>query len=253
MNCFKMLVMCGACGLMAMGAPALAQATKEKTTQPAKAEPPKSIPGKADQPKTAQPSKEEMEMMEAWQKCSTPGEMHQHLAKSVGTWDGKVSWTMKPGDPPSESTCVTTVTMIMGGRFAKVETKGMMSMGGPPMPFEGMGIYGYNNATKKFEGTWLDNFGTMMMHSEGSMSSDGKTRTSMAKFTDPMTNKESWMKEVETLNGPDSMTLEMFGPDMNGKEFKMMSIAYTRKAGTDKAASTSTIAKPAEKPKSAGH
>jgi hypothetical protein len=38
------------------------------------------------------------------------------------------------------------------------------------------------------------------------------------------------MREVETVTGPNSKTLEMFGTDpKSGKEFKMMRIELTRK------------------------
>ncbi len=38
------------------------------------------------------------------------------------------------------------------------------------------------------------------------------------------------MREVETITGPKTKTLEMFGADpQTGKEFKMMSIELTKK------------------------
>jgi hypothetical protein len=37
------------------------------------------------------------------------------------------------------------------------------------------------------------------------------------------------MREVDTVTGPNSKTLEMFGPDpKTGKEFKMMTIELTK-------------------------
>jgi len=41
------------------------------------------------------------------------------------------------------------------------------------------------------------------------------------------------MREIETMTGPNSKTLEMYGTDpKSGKEFKMMVIEFTRKTGT---------------------
>ena len=46
-----------------------------------------------------------------------------------------------------------------------------------------------------------------------------------------MQKKLVTMREVETITGPNSKTLEMFGPDpKTGKEYKMMVIEYTKKA-----------------------
>ena len=40
------------------------------------------------------------------------------------------------------------------------------------------------------------------------------------------------MRQVEKTTGPDTKTLEMFGPDpKSGKEYKMMTIELTRKSG----------------------
>jgi hypothetical protein len=106
-------------------------------------------------------------------------------------------------------------------------------MGGHQQKFEGFGLYGYNNTTEKFEASWCDSMGTMIMNLSGDMSSDGKTITWNAKYTCPMTKKDTYMREVERMTGADTMVLEMYGPNpADGKEMKMMEISYTRKPGT---------------------
>ncbi len=45
----------------------------------------------------------------------------------------------------------------------------------------------------------------------------------------PLTKKPTVMREVETVTGPNTKTMEMFGIDpKGGKEFKMLSINLTR-------------------------
>lgn len=188
---------------------------------------------------------EQAKMMEAWMKAAAPGEMHTHLQKSVGVWEGQVKMWMDPSAPPQESTCTTVITSTMGGRFTRSETKGTM-MG---MPFEGFGVYGYNNTTKKFESTWCDNLGTMMMNFTGEMAADGKSITWNAKFMDPATGQESFMREVEKHTGENTMVLEMYGPGPDGKEAKMMEINYKRQPGTG----ASSESKGAKKDDHAGH
>jgi hypothetical protein len=68
--------------------------------------------------------------------------------------------------------------------------------------------------------------------------------TATSKFTDCMTGQESWMRNVEKITGPDTMTLEMYVPGMDGKDFKMMEIAYTRKAGAKAETKSDAKAKP---------
>jgi len=211
-----------ACVIGALIAAAVAQPGSDK--HPAAAPKAPEAPAAAGQPDMAA-------MMAAWEAAAKPGKMHEHLAKGAGTWEGSVKMWMDPSAPPTESKCTTVMTSVMGGRFVRGETKGNFDMGGGPAPFEGFGIYGYNNTTKQFESTWCDNMGTCMMHFTGSLSEDGKVLTWNSKFIDPMSGQETWMREVETHTGPDSMKLEMYGPSMDGKgEMKMMEINYTRVA-----------------------
>ncbi len=206
---------------------------------------------KPDHAQPPAPDAQMQQMMEAWAKSATPGDMHKTLTATVGEWKGKVHMCMAPGAPMTESDCTTTIHAMFGGRFTRSETKGMMNMGeGQSMPFEGFGLFGYNNTTQKFEGVWVDNMGTMMMFYTGELAKDGKSHVWNSKFIDPITGKDSWMRETETITGPDTMTLEMWGPMPDGTgEFKMMSIDYTRAAHSDKPAHHMSEPKKADEPK----
>ncbi|MBL9001090.1 MAG: DUF1579 domain-containing protein [Phycisphaerae bacterium] len=226
-TCSILVLLCGLVGT------AMAQdKAPAKPSTPAKPAAPATPATPAAPSKDAAPAMppEQAAMMEAWTKAMTPGKHHERLVKQSGTWEGKMKMWMEPGGTPTESTCTTVISPMMGGRFVKSETTGMMNMGGPPMPFEGFGTWGYNNTTEKYEGTWFDNFGTMTHFYTGTLSDDGKTMTATSKFLDPMTGQDSWMRNVERTTGPDSMVLEIYSPGPDGKEFKMLEIAYTRKA-----------------------
>jgi len=199
---------------------ALGQATQDgKPASPAAIKPP-------SQPEQATPGGMSEADMQACIEAATPGKMHEYLVEGVGTWTGKVSMWMAPGTEPAVSTCTTTITSIMDGRFIRIETSGEMPGMGA---FNGFGIAGFDNVSQKFQGTWIDNFGTGMMTGCGELDSDGKTLNWKYIYNCPITKKPTIMREVERRTGKDSMTLEMFGPDpVTGKEFKMMEIAYTR-------------------------
>jgi hypothetical protein len=68
-----------------------------------------------------------------------------------------------------------------------------------------------------------------MMNGTGQLSEDGKTLTWEFTGNCPVTRKPVTMREVDTVTGPNTRTLEMFGtPPKGGEEFKMMSIESTR-------------------------
>ena len=87
----------------------------------------------------------------------------------------------------------------------------------------------FDNVSKKFVAIWLDNHSTGIMQGVGEQSSDGKTTTVSYTHNCPITKKPTVMREVETITGPNTKTLEMIGTDpKSGKEFKMMSIELTK-------------------------
>jgi hypothetical protein len=165
--------------------------------------------------------------MKACMIAGMPGKMQELLAKDAGDWTGKSTMWMGPDSEPIVNECTSTVTPIMDGRYIKVEMKGdMPGMG----PYHGGGVYGYDNVSKKFVSSWIDNHSTGIMQGEGDLSRDGKTLTWKSTFNCPITKKPAVMKEVDTVTGRNTKKLEMFMDDpKTGKNYKMMSIELTRK------------------------
>jgi len=177
----------------------------------------------ADDPKAkAGPSQAEMEAM---MKAATPGDAHKKLNAMAGTFNADVKMWMQPGAPPSGGTGVAENSWALDGRFLQQSFTGNF-MG---MPFSGVGYTGYDNIKKKYIGTWMDTMTTSMMISTGTANADGKSYTFTSSMDDPMTGKASPVKETVTVVDDDHHTLEMWSPGPDGKMFKMMEIAYTRK------------------------
>ena len=214
----------------APGAPASRPATpaaQPPASTPAKPATP-GHPGK-DIPPGALPEGFTPEMMKACEEAATPGPNHAFLTEAVGTWTGKSTMWMSAGAPPMTSECTSVIKPLLDGRFTTCEVSGDMAGMGP---FNGFGLYGYDNVSKKFQMTWVDSCGTGMANGTGELSSDGRTMTWTFTCPCPIQKKPVTFREVERRTGKDSMTLEMYGPDIQtGKEYKMMEIAFTRKPG----------------------
>lgn len=166
--------------------------------------------------------------MQACVLAGTPGKQHEHLAKDAGVWHGKTTMWMAPGAEPMTSECTSTVTPMMDGRYTKVEMAGEMPGMGP---YNGLGLYGFDNVSQQFVSTWMDNHSTGIMRGTGERSPDGRTMTWKFTFNCPVTKKPTVLREVETVTGPNTKTLEMFGAEpRSGREYKMMRIELTRKS-----------------------
>lgn len=175
--------------------------------------------------KQQQMTAEQKAQMDAWMKFMTPGEGHKTLANMIGTWDAKVSMWNAPDAPPQTSTGTSVNSWVLGNRFVQEKFTGMF-MG---MPFEGVGYTGYDNAKKQYVGTWMDNMSTGVMTSTGTSSDNGKSYTFKSTMTDPTSGKDTPGETRVTVTDADHHTMEMWGPDKDGKMVKMMQIDYTRR------------------------
>ena len=163
-------------------------------------------------------------MMEAYRKLATPGPPHKLLERMAGSWTTRFKSWMEPDQPPEETTGTCEQKMILGGRFLQQEFGGEM-MGSP---FEGFGIMGYDNHTKKYFSTWMDTMGTAMVYFEGTAGADGKTITQTGRYDDPVQGPMEF-RSVTAIVDDDTLTIEMYSTGKSGKETKMMEGTYSRK------------------------
>jgi len=154
-----------------------------------------------------------------------PAEAHKELDPFVGTFKATVKIWMGPGEPH-----VSTGTMVnsweLDGRFLKQHYTGDAQEG--PFPnFHGRGYWGYNTATKKYEGFWIDTASTEMQTQVGDVDATGRIWSMVGDMTDPQ-GKTIKKRSVITLEDNDHNKMEMFFSGPDGKEFKGMEIRYER-------------------------
>jgi len=160
----------------------------------------------------------------AWMDYMTPGPMHEMMAESVGEWKTKTTFWMDPAGEPMETEGTAKFEMILGGRYMKSTHKGMV-MG---MPFTGIMLQAYDNASKEFIAIWIDNLGTGMSVSKGTYDEDIKTLNSTGTMIDPMSGKELNYRQTVQLTDDNHQVVEMFIQE-NSKEIKNMVIELTKK------------------------
>lgn len=178
---------------------------------------------KTEVPQATMPDSATMTKM--WNDFKTPGDMHKWLEQTNGTWEGDVSTWMDPSAPPEKTKSTITQTSALGGRYVIGKFKGTAF--GQPM--EGISTMGYDNARKLFVSTWLDNLGTGIVYMTGTYDDKTKTLNLKGFQTDPMTGKDSNIREEMTMIDNDSYSMIMFGDGFDGKEMKFMEGTYKRK------------------------
>jgi hypothetical protein len=156
----------------------------------------------------------------AWIDYATPSKAHEMLAKDTGIWDADMTFWMPDNPEPQKAKSVATYKMILDGKYQEGTFKGEMF----GMSFEGRGLTAYDNASKEFITTWIDNMGTGMLVSRGQYDEASKSITFNGKMVDPVTGKEKKVKEVITFIDDKNQKMEMFEVNSDGTEFKNMEI-----------------------------
>lgn len=170
------------------------------------------------------PSEADMKaMMDAYVKAAEPGEHHQHLKFFEGKWNFTcTSYCMGP--EPTTSPGTATFKWILGNRFMVQDVEGTMM----EQPFHGHGLTGYDPARKQYTAVWCDSMGTGLMVSYGTCDPSGKTWTYEGEFADPVMKKTNTYKQEIKIINDSSFSFTMFGPGPDGKEMKIMELAYER-------------------------
>ena len=194
----------------------------ETTTSSSETNPDKKMESKADVP---QPPMDTAAMNKAWTTYMTPGDMHKWMAKTNGTWEAEVSQWMDAAAPPTKAKAINVQSSALGGRY--VIGKFTSTMMGQPM--EGISTMGYDNARKMFTSTWVDNMGTGIVHMSGTYDETTKTLNLKGHQTDPMTGKDSDIREEMKMIDDNTYTMTMYGAGMDGKEMKFMEGTFKRK------------------------
>lgn len=174
---------------------------------------------------TPPPAMDSAAMSKAWEAFMTPGANHKWLEKMNGTWEGEVSTWMAPGAPPEKAKATNVQHSILGGRYVVGNYSSTM-MG---MPFEGMSTTGYDNGKKMFVATWVDNGGTGIIHMSGTYDEAGKTLSLKGTQTDPVTSKDTDIREELKFTDDNTYVQTMYGAGPDGKEMKFLEGTFKRK------------------------
>ena len=122
------------------------------------------------------------------------GPHHEWFKKSVGEWKTKATMYGMGGEL-EVAPGTAQFELLMDGRYLRQTYKS--KFGG--MPYEGLGLTGYDNAQQKYVGTWVDNMSTGIMHFEGTVDEKTGTETATSETVTPLGTMK--MKMVTTFRG----------------------------------------------------
>lgn len=152
-----------------------------------------------------------------------PTDAHKLLWKDQGTWDCEVKMFVQgPTGPPLVGKGVEINKLVSGKMYVKSSFE--CNLGGTV--FEGHGLMGYHAKSKKYQGTWADNFTSSPTHMVGNYDKSGKTFTIRSTVLDDAGN-ELKQKQVTTFKDDKNKHFVIFlvvdagGKEMDVKLFEM--------------------------------
>lgn len=160
-------------------------------------------------------------------KLATPGEAHKRLDYYIGEWDFTTTMIGMPDmkDMPKD-TGTQIIKWILGGRQLQIKLNATMMV----QPFEGLGLFGYDNYKKKYTYAWCDSISTTLLTSEGLADRSGKVITlygTMDEWMDGTHDKT--VKYVYRIIDEDTYVFEIHDLSIVPGETKVISMMATRK------------------------
>lgn len=172
--------------------------------------------------KKAPPNPEDL--AKALAEAAKPGPEHARLKALEGSWTYTCKCWMDP-NKPAESKGTIERKWVLGGRFLEERVNGTNFDGTPG--FEGFGLLGYDNGTKKYSMTWTCTMSTSVSNGIGTFESPGKF-TFKAECYCPVMKQNIKSRDEIRIESDDKVVMESYML-MDGKEVKMMEIVANRK------------------------
>ena len=188
------------------------------------AQDPKPEDPKPEAPKTEASNVEQEALMKKWMEFMTPGAEHKLLKYKEGRWKLHVEMWVSPDAKPTISEGTSEMKLIMGGRYLMDSTRSTYN----GLPFEGLGIVGFDNLKKKFVSVWIDNMGTGVSPGEGAYDEATKTYTYTTQAPDVVSGGYKSGRSTERIVNDNEWIVETYDTTPDGKEFLTMKGYYTR-------------------------
>jgi hypothetical protein len=175
----------------------------------------------ASEPKSPPSPAEMLKMMAT---AGQPGAEHKKLEPLVGDWNLTLKMWTDPSQPPAELKGTVKREWIMGGRFVQESLKGEFE----GKPFEGMGLWGYDAAQKKYTTVRACGLCGMLSSESSELDASGHKFECATEEKCPLTGEMVKGRDEVVIESKDRIVTNVY-KTVDGKEFKAMEFVSTRK------------------------
>ncbi len=173
----------------------------------------------------AQEPKVEKATVQAIEAAMTPGDGQKRLEFMVGTYDVDVRVWLDPAKPPMESKATSVATWVLGNRYVQQMLAGTIA----GKPWSGVGYAGFDNVSKKYVVTYMDDGSTGMEWYTGTMDAKGENAKLTGSINDAVTGKPIPVELRLRIAADGDHVTELWQGGPDGKMQKVMELQYKRK------------------------
>lgn len=155
-------------------------------------------------------------VLDTLRELAVPGEHHEHLARLTGAWEASGSYWLPSGERVDSHASIEAA-LILDGLF--LETRIVTEIDGET--YEARGLDGYDDVTGRYVGVYVDSLRTFVLELTGTCREDGRVRTMVTEFIDPVWGRPLKNRVVITLLDGETYRLQSFLMHDDGREFPL--------------------------------
>jgi hypothetical protein len=163
-------------------------------------------------------------VLKALAEAGKPGPEHRKLQPFVGDWDLTLRLWTSPGQSPAVVKGTAERKWIMGGRFIQETVKGEHD----GKAFEGLGLLGYDRASKKFTTVKACSLCGTISHGLSTCSDSGTRFECAREDCCPLNGQKVKGRDEVIVESNDRIVVNVF-KTFGDKEVKVMEIVSVRK------------------------
>ena len=151
------------------------------------------------------------------------------LAWEVGTWDATITQVDPNGGPPKVSYAVQTDRLRACGQWLITVLMMVGAEPGAAGSYEGFGTLGFDPASNKMVGTWVDSLTDFVGVAKGTLNKSGDQLTLRVPSKDPASGAKFTSKWVVKKVNANTRELWIFAPGPDGSNVQIATIRSVRR------------------------
>ena len=161
---------------------------------------------------------------QALDNAMTPGAGQKLLEPMIGSFDVTMLVWTAPSKPPLEYKGSSVNAWVLDGRYVQTHLAAVLD----GEAFDGIGFYGFDNATQTYQASWMDTGSTGIGWYRGTLDKSGRSALLKSVQATSAAGKPVELELRMSIAESGDHVTQLWGAPSGGKAFKMMELRSVR-------------------------